>query len=760
MKIFGKPVKFESYIMILLLVFFTIMLSFSVYLLVSYNSSLIGHTEDMAMTASIDFIAETNSKVNNAMRQTVEIAQTAGNMMTKEDIVGYFYSITQYLDTDITFIRFFNDGIEYNSGGYEIDNNEPAAVKKIIDSGKAGCSGLIYDHREYTSMAYIAFFAPVDNNPLIDGVLSYCMVTDLFGDMVSFRTDAAKKSEYLCLCAADGSIILEAQADDFPSNKLSNLYSNLREITNDKTAVDKLSLIVAAEGMGSCSFKINGEAYSLAVASAESSDNTLYIASIYKASELYRDGYSFVANISVALGISLLIIATSFAYLLQIRKKDLEKIKSYDIIDPILECNTFKKFSLDTEEILERNKITKFALIYTEVDQFRFITESFENINHDDILRFLAKVFGMSLLQEDETYGHISDDKFALLIHYSDEKDLLNRLRVIYAIVFNYPEMRKLKTNLKLSMGVYCVNRAIKEPVQKMLDRAIIAQKTNTHTTSEEINIYNDQVKSNFIREAEIEARKESALENNEFRIFYQPKYNILQDRPDGAEALVRWYDADTNTFRNPAEFVPIFEANGFIGKVDRYVYVEVCKYISESVARGIKVVPVSVNVSRVTAMQEGFVDFYIRTKKKYNIADNFLTIEFTESFAYENYDALKVMIHKLKSNGIHCSIDDFGSGYSSYNILKELQMDELKLDRFFITKGFSQERDDELLSTIIKLAKNFGMKVTQEGVETIEALERLRNFGCDVIQGYYYSKPLALDDYIAFINNGGSLLR
>ena len=372
-------------------------------------------------------------------------------------------------------------------------------------------------------------------------------------------------------------------------------------------------------------------------------------------------------------------------------------------------------------------------------------------------MRFLAKVFGMSLLQE-ETFGHISDDKFVLLLHYGDEKELLGRLRVIYAVAFNYPELKKHKSNLKLSMGVYCIDRAKKELIGKMLNRAVIAQKFNLNTSAEQISIYDERVKSSFMREAEIEARKEAALADNEFRVFYQPKYNIQQNRPDGAEALVRWYDPETNTFRNPDEFVPIFEASGFIDKLDKYVYVEVCKYLSEAVNRGLRVVPISVNVSRVTATRR-IVDFFC-APRKYNIADNFLTIEFTESFAYENYDILKGIIGKLKANGIRCSIDDFGSGYSSYNILKELEMDELKLDSFFITKGFSQERDDELLRTIIRLAKGFGMKVVQEGVETPEAMERLEKFGCDVIQGYFYSKPLTLDDYIAFLNRGGAMQR
>ncbi len=759
MKKSRKSISIESVIITLLLVFLIIMLSFSVYLLVSYNRSLAGQAENMAMTSSLSFISEVNARSAAASRRTAEIAEAVGRMTAEEEIIAYFKRTVGSGAVGLSHLRFFDGGKEYNSSGYEIENNEPENVRRLISAGVAGCAGIVYRHDNYTSSAYIVFYAPVSGNPLIDGVLTYFTPQDLLGDMVSFSTGAAEQAEYLVVCAADGTIIFEMGKDKFTSAGATNLYTYLREKTNDKISLDLLRNAASKDGSGVGSYKIEGEDYALALASAEASDGTIYISGLYRATSLFSEGYGFIANISVALAVSLIVVATGTAYLMRMRQRSLEEIKSYDTVDPILGCNTYKKFALDAEDILERNKITKFAIVYTEIHQFRFITESFETINSDDILRFLAKVFGMSML-EDETYGHINDDKFALLLHYRDEDDLLNRLRVIYAIVYNYPEMKKLKSNLRLSIGVFCIDRTIREPIQKMLDRAVLAEKTSTHNTTQEINIYDERVKSNFMREAEIESRKEAALENNEFRVFYQPKYNILQNRPDGAEALVRWYDVDTNTFRNPAEFVPIFEANGFIGKLDRYVYVEVCKYISESVERGYRVVPMSVNVSHVTATQEGFVDFYIRTKKEYNIADSFLTVEFTESFAFDNYEVLKEIIRKLQANGIRCSIDDFGSGYSSYNILKEMQMDELKLDKFFITKGFSQERDNELLRTIIRLAKNFGMKVTQEGVETVDTLERLEEYGCDVIQGYYYSKPLSLDDYIIFLNNGGALNR
>ena len=169
-------------------------------------------------------------------------------------------------------------------------------------------------------------------------------------------------------------------------------------------------------------------------------------------------------------------------------------------------------------------------------------------------------------------------------------------------------------------------------------------------------------------------------------------------------------------------------------------------------------VVPIAVNVSRVTATQEDFINFYIGNKQKYNIPDGFIILEFTESFAMEDYDTIERIVNKLRQNGIRCSIDDFGSGYSSFNILKNICMDELKLDRFFLEKGLDDDRDNKLLMTVISLAKSLGMKVVQEGVETREMYERVAAMGCDVLQGYYYAKAIPIEEYKVFITTNTSI--
>jgi EAL domain-containing protein (putative c-di-GMP-specific phosphodiesterase class I) len=301
--------------------------------------------------------------------------------------------------------------------------------------------------------------------------------------------------------------------------------------------------------------------------------------------------------------------------------------------------------------------------------------------------------------------------------------------------------------------GIYEEKRKATDDVSKMLDFAIEAKNAGSIAADfGSFRFYDDRLQENREQSEYIEMHMDTALENNNFVVFYQPKINLITDLPDGCEALVRWYNPELDEYMRPGVFMPLFEANGFIVKLDKYVYEQVCSYIEESTLQRQPLYPVSVNVSRATAIQDGFVDFYVSRKKKHNIIDGFLTIEFTESFAYENYDKMREIINQLHRNGFKCSIDDFGTGFSSYNILKEIQMDEIKLDRFFIDKGISEERDRKILESVINLSKDLRMKVTQEGVETEEQRDMMRKLGCQVIQGYFYSKPLHLSDYIGFI--------
>jgi EAL domain-containing protein (putative c-di-GMP-specific phosphodiesterase class I) len=261
-----------------------------------------------------------------------------------------------------------------------------------------------------------------------------------------------------------------------------------------------------------------------------------------------------------------------------------------------------------------------------------------------------------------------------------------------------------------------------------------------------------------YLQKADIETRADKGLENEEFVVFYQPKYNVSKNCVESAEALIRWYDPEQKFYRSPGAFLPIFEANGFIVKLDHYVYEKVCRYISESIERNQFVLPISVNISRVTAVQPDFIEIYSNMKHRYHIPDDMLILEFTESFADENYERLERTISALHRNGFICSIDDFGSGYSSFNILKRIHVDELKLDAVFAAPSGNVQRDDKILSTMIDLAKSMNMVVVQEGVETENMFNKVVSMGVDVVQGYYYAKAISLEEFKIFVNSNTSI--
>jgi EAL domain-containing protein (putative c-di-GMP-specific phosphodiesterase class I) len=307
-------------------------------------------------------------------------------------------------------------------------------------------------------------------------------------------------------------------------------------------------------------------------------------------------------------------------------------------------------------------------------------------------------------------------------------------------------------------IGVFLTGSGRRRTVPEMIECATMASEGAKRNIRLPYVLYTEEVNQEIAKNERIEAQMEEALANGEFKLFLQPKLNVKHDRIDSAEALVRWYDPEKGEYRFPGAFIGLFETNGFIIKLDKFIYLEVLKYLHHAVERGEKVVPISVNVSRVTAAEEDFLDFYIGNKKKYGIGDGFITLELTESFAVENYEKIQDLVGQLHQNGIRCSMDDFGSGYSSFNILKQVNFDELKLDRLFLTPGSDPKRSDAIIRTVIRLAHDLGISVVQEGVETEEMFNSVVEMGCEVVQGYYYAKAISLEEYRVFLTTNTSI--
>lgn len=564
--------------------------------------------------------------------------------------------------------------------------------------------------------------------------------------------DGAKLAEFVALIRHDGKPLDKLENSDVFTLDNDTLQNGvLKEYLSGKDT-DEFVRAIANGNEYSFVFRKGTDDYALALVSLGEENGFIAVASAYKISVIYGEGYGvaqsiWAAGLGLAFVMAILTVSMIVGYI-----NSKSRIYRLEMIDSTLNCATPKKFEKDAESILARHKNINFALISLKISNFNYVNENFGDTASDNLAAFAVGIVKHALLI-DETFAYAGDGELLLLLYYKDRKSFTDRLNGLYLRLARYEGLKDRDYTVSASFAVYEIEKDIKQTIKDCMNKLKTVKDASGVTVgSFSVNFYEDMLREKSVRKAEIEGKMESALENNEFHLFYQPKYNLRTKKADGCEILIRWYDPKLESYRSPGVFLPVFEEDGFICKIDRFVFYKACENIAARVAATKIVYPVSVNVSRVTAIQPDFVDYYVRIKNKFNIKDGFITLEFTESFAFENYGFLSEIIEKLHKNGFLCSIDDFGTGYSSYNILKTVPVDEIKLDKFFLEKGVSEDRDQTLLKSVIEMIKKLGIKATQEGVETREDFDRLQSLGCDVIQGYFFAKPMKYTDYCEFI--------
>lgn len=281
----------------------------------------------------------------------------------------------------------------------------------------------------------------------------------------------------------------------------------------------------------------------------------------------------------------------------------------------------------------------------------------------------------------------------------------------------------------------------------------ILQQKVKKEKYEHSYSFFNEDTRNRLYKEKRLEDNMNKALEKGEFIVYYQPKYSLDDvNEIEGAEALIRWNSPEFG-FISPIDFVPLFEKNGFIVNIDMFVFEEVCKTLNKWINKGYTPVPISVNMSRVHLYRDNFIENITDLISKYNISPEFIELELTESVVFDNLNILIDIMKKIKEIGFLISMDDFGSGYSSLNLLKDLSFDILKLDRGFLIETTDTKRGKIIISKIVEMAKAIDIKVICEGVETYEQVEFLKEIGCDKVQGYLFAKPMVLDEFEKHLN-------
>ncbi|MDE5966503.1 MAG: EAL domain-containing protein [Lachnospiraceae bacterium] len=381
------------------------------------------------------------------------------------------------------------------------------------------------------------------------------------------------------------------------------------------------------------------------------------------------------------------------------------------------------------------------GFIQFDIRKFKIVNDLYGEKFGDQILEFILAQL-KECCHEDQFFINLRSDVFMVVTAYDREEELTDFIAYLDSRITSYKDVK-----LQMSYGVYTVEDKQME-LRQMEDRAAMARKAAKNNIVTNVLFYKEQFKDVLYNRKFIEENIQTAITERQFVMFLQPKYSISKNEIIGAEALVRWFHPERGMIF-PNQFIPIIEENGFVKKVDYYIWAEACRFIRRCQDAGLPPLPVSVNVSRVHLQDNECIEVLSDLIKTYNIPKDLLELEITET-ANDQQISLKAL--QLKEQGYKLLMDDFGSGYSSLNILLETPFDVIKLDKKFMENMMVSGKGRMILEHVVLMADKLKLGLLAEGVETAEQIDLLQGIGCDQVQGYYYAKPMAEEQFFAML--------
>ncbi len=419
----------------------------------------------------------------------------------------------------------------------------------------------------------------------------------------------------------------------------------------------------------------------------------------------------------------------------------LKYVAEHDDITGVYNISTF--YTKAAKMInMNRDPSIKCAIVRLDIDHFRVINDIYNWQVGNNVLKYIADSIKTYVDENTGVIGRISGDVFVVCMQYINETEIEEKINKIKDRIMEYDIM----VNLNPHFGIY-LEAESDLPVHLMCDRAGIALSLIKGNLLQTISYYDNTVSKMNMDIKFIETNTQTAFAEKQFFIQLQPKYNMKTNKIVGAEALVRWKHPVKGIIK-PDTFIPIFEKNGNIIKLDEFVWEETCRCISKWLKMGLDVFPISVNVSRIHIYNKHLVEELCDLVEKYDIPTRLLQLEFTESALLDDTKELYNTINKLKEKNFTLLMDDFASGYSSLNTLKAAPFDIVKLDKEFISAVAENKRDRMLVASAISMIDKQRMEIVVEGVETREQVGILLQSGCDIAQGYFFSKPIDVDTF------------
>lgn len=583
---------------------------------------------------------------------------------------------------------------------------------------------------------YINIYAvPIYHKGKIIGALCAVNDSEIYRSIVDLPSLG---NGFAGIVKSDGALVIRSKEDP------NQTYDNIYQLSFDRQdELEEAKQALKNKEDGSFMYHQQGNTY-LAHFTSLGINDWLIVSMV--PNSVLTSNLRMVSKLSIMAIIAIIILLSALLkYINKIILGSRKILENIAYFDELTNSYTKSKFLLEANALLEKSRY--YSIVELDILNFKMINELFGYQAGDAFLKYFAKCLKEEI-QTDELYYRHHADCFGLMLHEQDKQTLIKRMEKLKAKICSYELHPQQHYYIQCSCGIKIFDeREQNQAIDFVINRAMMALKECKKHSNSDIYIYDDKLYNASQHQSLIESRMETALQNHEFEVYLQPKHDIVTEKIVGAEALVRW-NMDGKIIM-PDEFIPLFEENGFITKLDMYVLDHAFSYMEEWQSKGYCIKQINVNQSRMLMYRSNYMEDIKKIIKRHHVDTSAIVLEVTESVALEDMEILKETIQSVHQLGFEVSMDDFGSGYSSLNVLQALPFDELKLDRFFVKDmGVDHEKQKKIIQYIIELNKSLNVRTVAEGVETKAQLEFLRGIGCDIAQGYYFSKPLPKNEF------------
>lgn len=568
-------------------------------------------------------------------------------------------------------------------------------------------------------------------------VILLSLDTDKYEEIFSQSIYNGNSYEYII--TNEGQIIANSKNEQNGQNIIKKLEeANKENKTQNLKTIEKIQKDIKNNSNGQTIYFVNGLSYYTAYQKLQ---NTNWYLIVFTQGKIIAEELNKILELTFIIAIIiifiLLIITT---YIIITSQKQKEKLYKLAYIDKITMLGNYNFFLEEGKKFLSKYRNNNYSIIL-DIDKFKSFNKKYGHNMGNKLLKKIGEIL-KETLNNKAIICRLSNDLFGILLN--TEKDIKETIEKITTKLSKI-KIQDMTYTIYISMGIYKILEN-EYNIKKILDKTLIAHDEIKGNYNKKYKMYDKKVEEKIEKEHELESIMQEAIEKEEFKIYYQPKISTKTNQMVSAEALVRW--KRNGKMISTIEFIKLFEKNQFIITLDKYVFEKVCIDISKW-KKKIKNIPlISVNISKEHFIKKDFIKEYKEIAKKYGIKPEELEIEITESaLISENTNYIKE-VEEIKKEGFIVSIDDFGTGYSSLSILQNMPIDIIKIDKTFIDKIDFDKKGNNLVDYIILIAKKLNLKTVAEGIENKEQAKYLKEIDCDLLQGYYYSKPLESSQY------------